>query len=49
MWEMIERFVSRSCQHPCLLVMFLSHSAWVSQLRPGEKLEEETKPEQTKS
>ena len=48
MWEMIERFVSWSCQHPCLLVTFLSYSAWVPQLRPGEMLEDETKPEQAK-
>ena len=48
MWDTIERFVSWSCQHPCLLVMFLSHSAWVPQLRPGEMLEDEAKPEQTK-
>ena len=43
MWETTERFVSWPCQHPCLLVMFLSHSAWAPQLRPGETLEEETK------
>ena len=48
MWEMTERFVSWSCQHPWLLVTFFSHSAWVLQLRPGEMLEEEIEPEQTK-
>ena len=48
MWDTIESFVSCSFQHPCLLVTFLSHSAWVPQLRPGEMLEDEAKPEQTK-
>ena len=48
MWEMIEKFVSWACQHPWLLVTFLSYSAWVPQLRPGEMLEEETKSKQTK-
>ena len=48
MWEMTERFVSWSYKHPWLLVTFLSHSAWVPQLRPGEILEEEIEPEQTK-
>ena len=47
-WEMAERLVTWACQHPCLLVMFLPHSAWGPQLGPGKSFEEETKPEQTR-
>ena len=47
-WETAERLVTWTGQHPCVLAMFLPHSVWGPQLGPGQNLEEDTKPEQTR-